>query len=128
MMAEHARAVLAADQVHLDAMAVAVIDRAVGEARQVEIAAELAIDALQHIEIEARGDAGGIVIGVVQRALVLSRSTPMIICAPSPRFCALRRKACASCGSKLPSVDRRSFGAATASGSANGAVKSAATG
>src|SRR5690242_21264875 len=63
VMAEHAHALrLAADQVHLDAVAVAIIDRAVKEARDVEIAAELAVDALQHIEIEARGDAGGIVI------------------------------------------------------------------
>src|ERR1700752_867259 len=72
VMAEHALALLlAADQVHLDAMAIAVIDRAVNEAGEVEIAAELAIDALQHIEIEFCGDAGGIVIGVVERALVL---------------------------------------------------------
>src|SRR5215475_13861308 len=59
VMAEHAHALrLAADQVHLDAMAVAVVDRAVDEAGEVEIAAELAIDALQHIEIELGGDAG----------------------------------------------------------------------
>src|ERR1700752_1937991 len=58
VMAEHAHALrLAADQVHLDAMAVAVVDRAMHEAGGIEIAAELAVDALQHIEIEARGDA-----------------------------------------------------------------------
>src|SRR5262245_17897559 len=72
LMAEHAHALrLAADQVHLDAMAVAVVDRAMDEAGEVEIAAELAVDALQHIEVEARGDAGRVVIGVVERALVL---------------------------------------------------------
>ena len=41
------------------------------KAGEVEIAAELAVDAHQHIEVEARGDAGGIVIGVIQHALVL---------------------------------------------------------
>src|SRR5262249_47737445 len=72
LMAEHAHALrLAADQVHLDAMAVAVIDRAMHEAGEIEIAAKLAVDALQHIEIEARGDTSGIVIGIVERALVL---------------------------------------------------------
>ena len=40
-------------------------------AGEVKIAAELAVDAHQHIEIEARGDAGGIVVGVVENALVL---------------------------------------------------------
>ena len=57
----------------------------------------------------------------------------MIICAPSPRMSrAVRRKAAASCGSKLPSVDpgkKPTFGIpAISAGSANGAVKSAATG
>ncbi len=37
----------------------------------VEIAAEFAVDADQHIEIEARGDAGGIVVGLIQHAFVL---------------------------------------------------------
>ena len=37
----------------------------------VEIAAQFAVDADQHIEIEARGDAGGIVVGLIQHALVL---------------------------------------------------------
>ena len=62
---------LLADQVHLDAVALAVVDRAMGEGGEIEIAAELAVDAHQHIEVEARGDAGRIVIGVVQHALVL---------------------------------------------------------
>ncbi len=52
-------------------MAFAVEDRAMGKGREVEIAAELAIDADQYVEIEAGGDAGGIVIGIVKRALVL---------------------------------------------------------
>src|SRR5262245_25167477 len=58
VMAEHAHALrLAADQMHLDAVAVAVVDRAMHEARKIEIAAELAVDAFEHIEIETRGDA-----------------------------------------------------------------------
>src|ERR1700689_3062279 len=55
---------------HLDAMAIAVIDRAMDERADVEIATEFAIDPVQHIEIEARGNAGGVVIGVIKGALV----------------------------------------------------------
>jgi hypothetical protein len=50
---------------HFDAVAVAVVDRAMGERADVEIAAQFAVDAMQHVEIEARGDPGGIVIGIV---------------------------------------------------------------
>src|SRR5215471_21826844 len=52
-------------------MPLAVIDRAMGEGGDIEIAAELAVDAHQHIEIEARRDARPVVIGVVEQALVL---------------------------------------------------------
>src|SRR5881275_2968754 len=55
---------------HLDAMALAVVDRAMGERGEIEVTAEFAIDAHQHIEIEARGDPCGIVIGVVEYALI----------------------------------------------------------
>src|SRR5271168_1079136 len=55
---------------HLDAMTVAVIDRAMDERADVEIAAEFAVDPVQHIEIEARRDAGGVVIGIIKGALV----------------------------------------------------------
>src|SRR5579864_277780 len=72
LLAEHfSRQRLLADQVHLDAMAVAVIDRAMNEGADVEVTAELAVDPVQHIEIETRGDAGGVVIGVVECPLVL---------------------------------------------------------
>src|SRR3954451_931236 len=60
---------LLADQVHLDAVPLAIVDRAMGEGGKVEIAAELAVDPHQHIEIEASGDAGGIVISVVGEAV-----------------------------------------------------------
>ncbi len=70
--AEHAHGLLLlAEQVHLDAVPLAVVDRAMGEGGEVEIAAELAVDADQHVEIEARGDAGRIIVGVVKHALVL---------------------------------------------------------
>ena len=38
---------------------------------EVEIAAELAIDAVQQVEIETRGDAGAVIVGVNEHALVL---------------------------------------------------------
>ena len=38
--------------------------------RKIEIAAELAVHAYEHVEIEARGDAGGIIVGVIEHALV----------------------------------------------------------
>src|SRR5713226_5698370 len=41
------------------------------EGGEVEIAAELAVDAMEHVEIEACGDAGLIVVGLIQHALVL---------------------------------------------------------
>src|ERR1019366_6479084 len=57
--AEHPHALrLAADQVHLDPVPLAVVDRAMGERAGVEIAAQFAVDAMEHIEIEARGDSG----------------------------------------------------------------------
>src|SRR4051795_8652193 len=62
---------LLADQVHLDAVPLAIVDRAMGEGGKVEIAAEFAIDPYQHIEVEARGDAGGVVVGVVEQTLLL---------------------------------------------------------
>src|SRR5215218_1955994 len=62
---------LLGDQVHLDAMALAIVNRAVHEGGNVEIAAELAVDADQNVEIESRGNAGGVVIGVVNHPLVL---------------------------------------------------------
>jgi len=39
----------------------AIVDRAMGERANIEIAAQFAVDAVQNVEIEARGNAGGIV-------------------------------------------------------------------
>ncbi len=118
---------------HLDAMAIAVVDRAMNERANVEITAQFAVDAMEHIEIEARGDARGIVIGVIKHALVLLEIDADHHPRAVPRMSrALRRKAQASWGSKLPSVDpgkNPTFGIAPmASGNSNGAVKSAVTG
>src|SRR4030081_2921903 len=41
-----------------------------GKSGKIESATQFTVDADQHIEIEARGDAGGIVVGIVQYALV----------------------------------------------------------
>src|SRR5438045_6470313 len=52
----------AADEMHLDAAALLVVKRAMRELLQIEISAELAIDALQQIEIERRSNAECIVV------------------------------------------------------------------
>ena len=62
---------LQALQVHLDAVIGGVVERAMAERRQVEIAAELAVHPPQDVEIEPRRDAGGIVVGGVEHRLVL---------------------------------------------------------
>lgn len=63
--------VLLAEQMHLDAVPLAIVDRAMAERGQVEIAAEFAVDPHQDVEVEAGGHAGRIVIGIEQHALVL---------------------------------------------------------
>src|SRR5262249_55214372 len=65
------RLLFPADQVHLDAVAIPVIDRPMSEGGQVEIAAKLTVDANQHIEVESRGNPGRVVIGIMKQALVL---------------------------------------------------------
>src|SRR5665811_166641 len=68
-----ARSITASDtaSMHFDAVSLAVIDRAMHEGREIEIASELAIDADQDVEVEAPGDAGGVVVGFIQHAVVL---------------------------------------------------------
>src|SRR5436305_2019387 len=61
---------LAADQVHLDAMTLAIVDRTMRERGSIEIASKFAIDAVEQIEIETRGNASLIVVGLVQHAIV----------------------------------------------------------
>src|SRR5690606_28913561 len=62
---------LAAHEMHLDAAAVLVEDGAVLEAVEIEIAAKLAVDAAQEVEVEGGGDAVGVVIGGAQHVAVL---------------------------------------------------------
>ena len=57
---------LEAGQMHLDARALAVEEGVMLEAAEVEVGAELAVDARQQIEIELRGDALLVVIGLLQ--------------------------------------------------------------
>ena len=61
----------AADQVHLDARLVGVPDGAVDEAVEVEVAAELAVDADEQVAVERRRHAERIVVGEQQIALRL---------------------------------------------------------
>src|SRR5437868_5738299 len=52
------------------------VEGAVGEGIEVEVGAQLAVDAGEDVEVEARGDAGGIVIGRMQHAFVLDQVDP----------------------------------------------------
>ena len=56
---------------HLDAALRFVIDRVVGEASNVDVAVELAIDALEQIEVEGGGHPAPVVIGGNQDRRVL---------------------------------------------------------
>ena len=49
---------------HFDAVALAVVEGLVAELVEIEVGAELAVDAGQEVEIELRGYAGGVIIGV----------------------------------------------------------------
>ncbi len=62
---------LEARQMHFDARALAVEEGVMLEAREVELGAELAIDAREQIEIELRGDALRVVVGLLQDLRVL---------------------------------------------------------
>ena len=52
-------------------MLLAIVNRAVGKGGKIEIATQFAVDPMQHIEVEPRGNARFIVIGLVQHAFVL---------------------------------------------------------
>src|SRR5262249_16458777 len=64
------------DEVHLDAVAFAIVESAVVEAREIEIAIELAIDALEQVEVELRRQAGRVVVGGIENARVLHQVDP----------------------------------------------------
>ena len=48
-----------------------IVERAVAEAREVEVSADLAVDADQKVQIESRGDSLRVVVGGVEDAPVL---------------------------------------------------------
>src|SRR6188768_3327219 len=56
---------------HLDAMVLGIVERAMAKARQIEIAAKFAVHPRQDIQIELSRDAGGVVIGGVEHRNVL---------------------------------------------------------
>src|SRR5437870_8850888 len=58
-------------QVHLDAARSGVVEGIVREAPQVEVSAQLAIDAPEQVQVEGRGDALRVVVGGVQDVGVL---------------------------------------------------------
>jgi len=56
---------------HLDAALSLVIDRVMGEAVEIDVAVELAIDTLEQIEVEGSGHAALVVIGRDQDRRIL---------------------------------------------------------
>src|SRR5262249_52285493 len=58
-----------ADQMHLNAPLGLVVERAVPECREIEIAAELAVDAAEQVEVEAGGDAERVVVRRLENVL-----------------------------------------------------------
>src|SRR5437588_4014147 len=62
---------LLAGKMHFDAVALGIIEGLMTETCQVEVTAELAIDAREQIEVELRRDAGAIVIGGIEDFRVL---------------------------------------------------------
>src|SRR5215468_4843869 len=60
-----------AHQMHLDPAPLAVVERPVAERIEIEIGAKLTIEAREHIEVELRGHALGVVIGGIENADVL---------------------------------------------------------
>src|SRR5438093_10639104 len=63
-------------QVHLDAARSGVVEGIVREAPQVEVSAELAIDAPEQVQVEGRGDALRVVVGGMQNVGVLLQVHP----------------------------------------------------
>ena len=75
--AAHRHLLLAlAHEVHLDAAEGGVVERLVTERAQVEIGAELAIDAREEVQVELRGDALRVVVGGVQPRRILLEIDP----------------------------------------------------
>ncbi len=125
---------LLADQMHLDAFLGSDVVSPVPKLVEIEVRIELAVDSLEEVEIERRGDAPAIVVGRPDDRFVLSRSRPISSPPPSPTSQAIvESRPIAALGLKLPIVDpgkyttRRARGSPV-SGSNKGPVKSAWTG
>jgi hypothetical protein len=67
------RCARAADEVHLDAAERLVVERAMAKRGEVEVAAELAVDARQEIEVERGGDAERIVVRRLEDVAALAQ-------------------------------------------------------
>ena len=60
-------------EVHLDTVQRTVVERAVLEAREVEVRAELAIEHAQHVDVELRGHALRIVVRALDHGRILAQ-------------------------------------------------------
>src|SRR5215831_16751510 len=69
-------------EMHLDTAFGVVIDRIMGETPDIDVAAELAIDAFEQIEVEGGGDAAAIVVGRDQDCRVLLQINADEKCGP----------------------------------------------
>src|SRR5437016_3466226 len=67
---------LLAGEVHLDAMALGIIEGVVTETREIEVSVELAIDARKQVEVEPGGNARGVVVGRIEDARILYEIDP----------------------------------------------------
>ena len=65
-----------ADLKHLHHASVLIIPRFVSKRLEVEITAELAVDAAQDIGVERRGHAGGVVVGLFEHGSILAQVDP----------------------------------------------------
>jgi hypothetical protein len=93
-----------ADQMHLDAFAIAVVDRAMAEGIEVEVGIELAVDPGKQIEVESGGYSSRVVVGGKEdrRVFLKVETRPP----PGPTVDAISRStARAASGRKLPIVE-----------------------
>ena len=65
----------AAGEMHFDPMALDVVEGLVAKGTQIEVGAELAVDASEQIQVELRGDALGVVVGGIEPRRVLDRKS-----------------------------------------------------
>src|SRR5438270_13996369 len=121
-MADHGRLLRPlADEIHFDATVAWIVDRLMPELGQIESGAQFAIDAREEIQIERRGDAGGIVVGGDERMRV-----PLQI--DADHEAALRSQRARHAGEALPRLRRRQTADRRARAKANLRTRAQATG